>query len=167
MTANVYVHTKVEKELLRLKEQENTPAFAAKKAEQVINALVKGIKPSQAGKLSRNGDARIRKCLKYDLGKGYRLICIKERKAIYVLYTGSHDSCNTWLDKNRNLKIKGFMAHMNPYRHSPSPHRIVSHNPTKDQKVDNGKSMELDYDEILMEKITQKDLREIFQGFVQ
>ncbi|MBF0201064.1 MAG: hypothetical protein HQK66_07085, partial [Desulfamplus sp.] len=62
MIENVYVHTNVEKKLSSLKNQETTPAFAAKKAEQIIDALVSGTKPSRAGKLSRYGDARIKKC---------------------------------------------------------------------------------------------------------
>ncbi|SLM31362.1 conserved hypothetical protein [Desulfamplus magnetovallimortis] len=182
MIEHVYIHTKVEKEFQRLQDQENTPAFAAKKAEQIIHSLATGTKPVHAGKLSRNGDARIKKCLKYDLGKGYRMICVKERKAVYVLYTGSHDSCDTWLDKNRNLKIDNFLPNLNLYEHQGLSCRANSSvtDPMEVAHVDGGGNKafsiktdipdldeEADYDDILMEKITQKDLREIFQGFIQ
>ncbi|MBF0468953.1 MAG: hypothetical protein HQK61_08725 [Desulfamplus sp.] len=60
---------KVEKELQRLQNQKSTPAFAAKKADQIIRSLASGTKPALAGKLTRSGDARMKKCLKYDLGK--------------------------------------------------------------------------------------------------
>ncbi len=153
----VYVHTKVEKTLSRLQDQENTPAFAARKAQQIIDALADGIKPADAGKLSKNGDARIPKCVKYDLGKGYRMVCVKERTAIYILYTGSHDSCHTWIDKNRNLKLDQFMAFLNPYHASRKTG--YAHTKRKDRR-----RKEADYDELLMERITQKDLRMIFQG---
>lgn len=158
MIENVYVHTRVERELQKLQNQENTPAFAAKKADQIIRSLVSGTKPALAGKLTRNGDARIKKCLKYDLGKGYRLICVKERKAIYVLYAGSHDSCDTWIDKNKNLRIETFMEYLNCY----GGHVVeeCEHSISCEEACDH------DYDDILMEKITQKDLREIFHGFV-
>lgn len=161
MIENVYVHTKVEKEIQRLQNQENTPAFAAKKADQIIRALVNGTKPALAGKLTKSGDARIKKCLKYDLGKGYRLICVKERKSIYVLYTGSHDSCDTWMDKNRNLKIDALMEYLKWYSGYCS-----SSEPCEDDSLSYEENIEYDYEDILMEKISQKDLREIFQGFI-
>ncbi len=160
MIENVYVHTKVEKEIQRLKNQENTPAFAAQKADQIIHALVNGAKPVMAGKLTKNGDARIKRCLKYDLGKGYRLVCVKERKSIYVLYTGSHDSCDTWMDKNKNLKVGSIMDYLKWYSGCCSS----SESCEGDALSDDG-CLEYDYEDILMKKISQKDLREIFSGF--
>lgn len=163
MIENVYVHTKVEKEIQRLQNQESTPAFAAKKADHIIRSLVNGTKPALAGKLTKSGDARIKKCLKYDLGKGYRLICVKDRKSIYVLYTGSHDSCDTWIDKNRNLKIDAFMEYLNWYSgYNSSSESCLC----EDSSLHNEDDMEYDYENILMERVTQKDLREIFQGFI-
>ncbi|MBF0376439.1 MAG: hypothetical protein HQK72_03045 [Desulfamplus sp.] len=175
MIENVYVHTKVEKEINRLQDQENTPAFAAKKANQIISSLANGTKPALAGKLTKSGDARMKKCLKYDLGKGYRLICVKERKSIYVLYTGSHDSCDTWLDKHRNFKIDAFMEYLSCWCGDSSLNynalSLNDGNCFSDDSTFNKSDLdcemeEADYDDILMSKITQKDLRAIFQGFI-
>ncbi len=163
MIENVYVHAKVEKEIQRLQNQENTPAFAAKKADQIIRSLANGIKPSLAGKLTKSGDARMKKCLKYDLGKGYRLICVKERKTMYVLYTGSHDSCDTWLDKHRNFKIDAFMEYLKCWD-SDCYFNCGGSDLNNSEICD--VMDESDYDDILMSKITQKDLRSIFQGFI-
>lgn len=163
MIENVYVHTKVEKEIQRLHNQENTPAFAAKKADQIIRSLANGTKPALAGKLTKSGDARMKKCLKYDLGKGYRLICVKERKSMYVLYTGSHDSCDTWLDKHRNFKIDAFMEYLNTCYSVDSLDSCNSSSWCSDEYDE---EMDQDYDDILMSKITEKDLRAVFQGFI-
>ena len=162
MIENVYVHTKVEKEIQRLQDQENTPAFAAKKADHIIRSLASGTKPALAGKLTKSGDARMKKCLKYDLGKGYRLICVKERKTMYVLYTGSHDSCDTWLDKHRNFKIDAFMEYLRCW----STNSCLKYDSNFNESEFNDLMNEPDYDDILMSKITQKDLRTIFQGFI-
>jgi len=170
MIENVYVHTRVEKEIQRLQNQESTPAFAARKADSIIRSLVRGSKPALAGKLTRSGDARMKKCLKYDLGKGYRLICVKERTSIYVLYTGSHDSCDTWMDKHRNFKIDAFMEYLNLcYSGGCSAScKDSSWCGTSISESSECYEEELmqDYDDILMSKITQKELRAIFQGFI-
>jgi len=169
MIENVYVHTKVEKEIQRLQNQETTPAFAAKKADHIIRSLASGTKPALAGKLTKSGDARMKKCLKYDLGKGYRLICVKERKTMYVLYTGSHDSCDTWLDKHRNFKIDAFMEYLNCWcgDNSLKYNNLSFNDDSAFNRSDLDCAMaEPDYDDILMSKITQKDLRTIFQGFI-
>lgn len=162
MIENVYVHTRVEKEIQRLQNQENIPAFAAKKADHIIRSLAKGTKPALAGKLTKSGDARMKKCLKYDLGKGYRLICVKDRKTMYVLYTGSHDSCDTWLDKHRNFKIDAFMEYLSCW----NSNNCLKYDSNLNESEFDDLMNEPDYDDILMSKITQKDLRTIFQGFI-
>lgn len=163
MIEKIYIHAKVEKELQRLQSLENTPGFAAKKAEQIIHSLARGKKPALAGKLTKNGDGRIKKCLKYDLGKGYRLICVKEKKSIYVLYTGSHDNCHTWLDKNRCLKIENFMDYLHSYNANRFSCKGSTH---KEKSIPTCTASETDYDDILPEKISQRDLREIFKGLI-
>lgn len=176
MIEAVYIHTNVEKTIQQLQDQENTPAFAAKKAEQIIHSLAKGVKPARAGKLSRKGDARIKKCLKYDLGKGYRMVCVKERTAVYVLYTGSHDECHTWMDKHRNLKLDAVEPYLIRYENAVISSWCPSSNVAASDEMENrfpstsphlNDDDDYDYDDILMEKITQKDLRELFQGLTR
>jgi len=157
MIEYVHINPKVQKRLEELKELENATAFAAKKADAIIKALLKGRKPAMAGKLTRHGDARLKRCLKYDLGQGYRLVCVKEGRDIYVLFTGSHDSCDTWLHKNRNLNLASVRDAMESLKVKPAPYQereeILSAEPD-------------DYDEILLESISQKDLRLVFQGLL-
>ncbi|MFK5952266.1 MAG: hypothetical protein QM498_04350 [Desulfobacterium sp.] len=171
MKRNIYIHPRVEKELERLKGQENTPGFAAEKAHQIICSLAGGETLINAGKLSRKGDARIRNCLKYDLGKGHRLVCVKEKNNIYVLFVGNHDSCHTWLDKHRTLSIKNIMEQTIPFGGSSFPARAVCapHSTTRSAS-ESGKMNDPwggAYEETdALPTISQKDLRIIFQGIV-
>ncbi len=169
MKPKIYIHTRVEKELKRLEDQESIPGFAARKAHQIICSLAGGEAPINAGKLSRKGDARIRNCLKYDLGKGHRLVCIKEKETIYVLYTGNHDSCNTWMDKHRRLKVESIMEQMAPLGGTAFPARAITspHGPTTsavsmERPGDENEVNESDF----FPEISQKDLRNIFSGIV-
>ena len=168
MKPYVYLHTRVEKELERLKDQENTPGFAAGKARQIIRALAGGESPANAGRLSRNGDARIKNCLKYDLGKGHRLVCVKEKHNIYVLFTGSHDSCHTWMDKHRRLKMESIMEQMIPFGGTAFPVRAAdaSHCRLSDMEAASHDPEFPEEAPDTLPEISQKDLRIIFQGLV-
>ena len=157
MIEYVHINPKVQKKLEELKELENATAFAAKKADAIIKALLKGRKPAMAGKLTRHGDARLKRCLKYDLGQGYRLVCVKEGRDIYVLFTGSHDSCDTWLHKNRNLSLASVRDAMESLKVKPAPYQEREEILSQESE---------DYDEILLESISQKDLRLVFQGLL-
>ena len=170
MKRKIYIHTRVEKELERLKGQENTPGFAAEKAHQIICSLAGGEALINAGRLSRKGDARIRNCLKYNLGKGHRLVCVKEKNNIYVLFVGNHDNCHTWLDKHRSLSIKNIMDQMLPFggRSFPAhavraPHPI--HRFPETGRMNDPWGGEYEEAEVLP-TVSQKDLRIVFQGII-
>lgn len=51
--------------------------------------------------VTKYGEYRIRKCVKYDLGCGYRMITIWRNHDIFVSYVGTHDECDRWLENNR------------------------------------------------------------------
>ncbi len=158
MIEYIHINPRVLKKLAEPKEMESAMAFAAKKADAIIQALLNGKRPARAGKLTRHGDARIKKCLKYDLGQGYRLVCVKNGRDLYVLFSGSHDSCDTWLDKNRNLKLSRVRETMErcpvkPSVNGAAPEPIPCSEPAE-------------YDGIHLETISQRDLRAVFQGLV-
>jgi len=95
MTKRLYIHPKVEKALDQMKSLDNAPKVAAKRAEAIINALKNGTIMARAGRLSKTKDARIRRLFKYDLGKGFRLISLKDKSGLYILFVGPHDRCDT------------------------------------------------------------------------
>ena len=120
MIARIHIHPKVEKRLNQMEGLEKAPSIAAKRARMIIQSLVKGIQPSHAGRLSKKKDARIDGLFKFDLGSGYRLVCVKEKYCIHVLYVGSHDNCDTWLDTNSRKKPHKTDISMNVYCVAPS-----------------------------------------------
>ena len=51
---------------------------------------------------THNGEIRIRNCVKYDLPSAYRLVTV-ENEIRFLLYVGSHDDVDQWLDNNAGL----------------------------------------------------------------
>ena len=84
---------------------------AANKAEAIIGALSIGRDPEQIGRTTVHGESRLR-CLKYDLGNGYRLISIRDADAIALVRMDSHDATDRWLDQQqgKTLQIDGIEA---------------------------------------------------------
>lgn len=156
----LHIHPKVEKNLEQMKTLDNAPKIAAKKAEAIIDALKNGTIMARAGRLSKTKDARIRKLFKYDLGKGFRLISLKDKSSLYILFVGSHDQCDTWLDTNSKGKPHQTEVSMVCYeikqkkRRRSGPATLSFADPEEDL-CDR------------MPPVSQKDLREVFSGLVR
>ncbi|MDA3791587.1 MAG: hypothetical protein PF503_24205 [Desulfobacula sp.] len=157
MIAKIHVHPKVEKILEQMITQEKAPSIAAKRAKMIIQSLVKGVKPSQAGRLSIKKDVRINNLFKFNLGSGYRLVCIKEKYNMHILFVGSHDNCDTWLDHHSKKKPHKTDIPMNVYGVD------TSGTDSKTPKVVD----EIDCESFLISKITQEDLKKIFNGLIE
>jgi hypothetical protein len=176
----VYISSRVERLLGQMAQQTNAPAVAAQRARQIIDSLIQGSAPVPgcaegtgpvagpagsdgprgpdgpdpvgAGLLRYRKDKRVKNSLKFNLGQGFRLICIKEKKAIYVMFLGDHDSCDAWLDhftRKRPHKADQSMAVFAVDTGGPdlpaSPQRDGAHDP-------------------LPQEIPQKLLRQVFKG---
>lgn len=160
MLQTLHIHPKVEKTLEQMKAKGNAPKFAAERAETIIDALRNGTVPARAGRLSKSKDARIKKLFKYDLGKGFRLICLKEKFALYVLFAGSHDRCDTWLENYSKKKPHQAEVPMTCYHiKQEKQRRINSKSPYIAEPEDDMHDR--------MDRISQKDLRKVFSGLVQ
>ena len=135
-----------------------TAGIAAKKADAIIDKLVsEGRNNSNAiGKLARHGEARLKKCTKYDLGGGYRLVCVKQACHLILLYVGAHDDCDRWLNNNKGLHPK-----MDKDSHKiSSVKKIAPEVPLPQEEPE----PEIDYDELLLEEIDDKTLRWVFRA---
>ncbi len=156
----LHIHPKVEKNLEQMKTLDNAPKIAAKRAEAIIDALKNGTIMARAGRLSKNKDARVKKLFKYDLGKGYRLISLKDKSSLYILFVGSHDQCDTWLETNRKGKPHQTEVPMVCYEIKQKKRRQNSVAPLSFP----------DPEEDLCDRmppVSQKDLREVFSGLVR
>lgn len=156
MVEQIFVHPKVEKKLEQMNKLENAPFIASKRAGEIIQSFLKGERPSRAGRLSKTKDARIDNLYKFNLGSGYRLICIKEKFNIYILFVGSHDNCDTWLDKHRTKKPHKKELAMKVY-----DVKISQLAEPKEVKP------EIEIDRYNMPEISQKALRKVFKGLFE
>ena len=56
-------------------------------------------------KTTNHGERRIKKCVKYDLGHGCRLITVQNNGLVVFCFIGSHDDADTWIKKNTGLEV--------------------------------------------------------------
>lgn len=116
MMDRVYISLKTQRRLDQMAGQTNAPAVAAERARQIIDSFIRGQvpvpggaggtgfdgpdgpDPANAGLMRYRKDNRVKNSLKFNLGQGYRLICIREKKEIYAMFVGDHDSSDAWLD---------------------------------------------------------------------
>lgn len=82
-----------------------TALAAAKKAEEIIRRIIDDGRRSglSFGRRTRKGELRIKHCVKYDLGNGYRMVCLKKERRFIALYIGTHDECCRWIARNKDL----------------------------------------------------------------
>lgn len=80
-------------------------AAAAEKAEELLSLLLQTRQTdlTKAGRLTLNGEYRIKNCHKFDLGGGYRLVFLTKDEHLIILYIGTHDECFRWIDRHRDL----------------------------------------------------------------
>ena len=55
--------------------------------------------------ITHHGESRINHCVKYDLPGHCRLVTIQDNGWLILLYLGTHDDVDEWLDRNRGLKV--------------------------------------------------------------
>jgi hypothetical protein len=111
-------------------------------------------------KRTKNGEQRIRNCIKYDLGGGYRLVTVRVNDHLYIPFLGSHDETDQWFHRHRNDIFKPdaslyYTEELIPLKKScdvSSLERRVKEN-SDDQ-----------YEEQLQAKIDEPLLKSVFRG---
>jgi hypothetical protein len=78
-------------------------AQASKKAAELEVKLRTGV--DVRSMTTNHGESRIKGCIKYDLGNGFRLVSVHQGEVAILLFIGDHDDSQRWLDKNRGLEI--------------------------------------------------------------
>lgn len=146
-----------EKQLEAMGRSHKMAVAASRKADAIIARLLEnGQGPlNEAGKISRHGERRIRNAVKFDIGKGYRMLGVKEEDDLTLLFVGTHDDCAAWIENNRRLetpcertRVRTLETDHEP-DNEPPPHLASS---------------EPDYDDLLLARITEQDLNVVFQG---
>lgn len=64
---------------------------------------IEGAKAFKKFKTTKHGESRIKSCVKYELTDAFRLVTVQSDRIIWLLFCGSHDECDKWLNKNSGL----------------------------------------------------------------
>ena len=159
MTVFIQCTATFDRSLEMLRRRRGTGSLAAEKADEIIWSISFGNEKGslQRFRLTRNGEYRIKNCMKYNLGCGYRLVCTRRDSHIVFLYIGSHDDCCRWIDRNKRSIFREVNA------------TATAAHPVGDASTDDiGEAPgEDEYEARLMSRIDDKTLRKIFSGFMQ
>jgi hypothetical protein len=155
MERMIYRQPRFDKCLENLRRSGGKAALAARRAGEIIESLQR--KPDAVSqlrnRLTKHGELRIDRCIKYDLGGAYRLVGVRRGRNLVFTFVGTHDDCDRWIENNR--------GHLPPIEPDAAP-------PPPEAKTDASPEETLeplaDYDTLLMERIDEKVLRKIFRG---
>lgn len=112
-----------------------------------------------AGKRTRNGEQRIRNCVKYDLGGGYRLVTIRAGCALLIVFAGTHDEADNWIERHRYDDFSPDSMHFRCEPISPA-----ESSPAAGTTGDQDEPATDPYEESLRRRLDEGCLRVVFQG---
>jgi exonuclease VII small subunit len=157
----LYLDAKLDKQLQALRRSDKRAALAVEKVHEIVGRLQAGsLSLADAGSTTKRGEQRLKGCMKYDLGGGYRLVTLKQKGDLYLLYAGSHDDCHRWLENNRELSFVDIRRRSRRLRVDKLQARAEcddTDNKTTDWKERDDFAQELD----------DRDLRTVFSGLIQ
>jgi hypothetical protein len=108
---------------------------------------------------TRKGEWRIKNCVKYDLGSGYRLVTIKGDGHLFVTFVGSHDDTDQWIDHHR---YDNFVPSKTLYR---CEERVAPADPAETNQLEPAEDKAVDdYEAQLIARLDEAQLKSIFQG---
>lgn len=155
--------TSFDKSFNQLHKSGKEGTLAVEWAEKIIKSLpqVSWYSPEIVYRRTKKGELRIKSCEKYDLGGGYRLICARKGAELYLLFIGTHDDCDRWLERNKGLQPETDIG-------ENSISIIEKTSPlseTSPELEDLEPGVEIDeYEEALLEKIDENTLAYVFRG---
>jgi len=154
---SVYRDPRFDKQLETIRKAGKKGVIAAKEADEIINRLIQGWESTtEIGVMTKSGEYRIKKCTKYDLGCGYRLITVLDGDCLFVTYIGTHDECNLWLEKNKFLQPRADKSRGKIFMVQKPVADIPSIKPQEAETED----------EPFLQPIEERYLRKIFSGLL-
>lgn len=159
MTRYIHLTPRFTKRLQALFRADKKAVLAAEKAKKIVTELKTKGKVSLRNKerQTKHKELRIRNCIKYNLGKGYRMISVKEDNRMFFLFIGTHDECDLWLENNKDLP-----KDLTEFRNETF---IVQNNLSKNNTAKQISPVENeDEEDPLLKNIDDNILRQIFCG---
>jgi putative component of toxin-antitoxin plasmid stabilization module len=143
-----------EKSLETLRRGDGRASLAARNAERIIHSLADGDFSDVYHKLTCHGEARLANAVKFDLGSGYRMVSVKWGDAFLMLFAGSHDDCDRWLESNRGTSF---------VIESVQEGEISVRNDLVTTRTSEESFLE-DQEEDIVEELSPRELRFLFRG---
>lgn len=162
MIRSIHCSRLLERQLAALRKAGKKGEIAANQFERILTCL-KYSGPKSEGiyiKRTKNGEYRLKNCVKYDLGCGYRVITVRIGDRLYVPFLGVHDAANQWLERHGQ---DGFLPQESFYLQAI----FVSHEQCiGDPEQDISQLREEDdlYEEQLLARLDESLLKDVFQG---
>jgi mRNA-degrading endonuclease RelE of RelBE toxin-antitoxin system len=159
LTRYIHLTPRFTKRLQALFRADKKAVLAAEKAKKIVTELKTKGKVSLRNKerQTKHKELRIRNCIKYNLGKGYRMISVKEDNRMFFLFIGTHDECDLWLENNKDLP-----KDLTEFRNETF---IVQNNLSKNNTAKQISPVENeDEEDPLLKNIDDNILRQIFCG---
>jgi len=101
-----YVYKDFISSLGKMKQAGGSASKKAERAHSIHSRAITGDdRPFHGISVTKNGESRIKNCIKYDLGDGYRLITIQTDRFCAFCFAGSHHQADKWLERNSGLVI--------------------------------------------------------------
>jgi hypothetical protein len=99
----LHISRNIDRCLERLRRRGSQGVLAESQYLQIIECIRQGKWRSNiiSCKRTKNGEYRLKNCVKYDLGHGYRLVTVKEGNNLFITFVGSHDQTDRWIDTHR------------------------------------------------------------------
>ena len=161
MITTLYLDAKLDKQLQTLSRSDKKAAQAAERAHEIVAKLQAASLPlAEAGATTNRGEQRIKGCIKYDLGSGYRLVTLRQGRQLYLLYAGSHDSCHRWLENNRELSVADVR------RRSRRIRVDTPRTPAECNDIDN-EPMDWEETDHFSQELDDRQLRTLFSGLIR
>lgn len=153
---------KVIERIAGLRRGGTTGVLLADKAEAIILRLKSGESWQAWQKIAprtQHREKRIRKCIKYDLGWGFRLITILRSDCLFICYLGPHDECDRWLADNSRIKEVDIGR--------STFHQVVPQELREEVVSPEGPCEMLDDLDKRLQELPDRSLRRIFYGLVE
>jgi len=157
---NTYRSKLFDRQIKALHRADKKGVSAAERAEKLICDISHGAisEAELLTKKTKNGELRLNNCLKFDLGSGYRLICLREKVGLCFVFVGTHDACDRWLDKRRATSLSLEPEQMNPVEN----HHTQSVKPDLPNEL---LDAEKEYEQYIASKLDEETLNHLFSGF--
>ncbi|PHR29925.1 MAG: hypothetical protein COA36_03500 [Desulfotalea sp.] len=110
-------------------------------------------------KRTRKGEKRLKNCVKYDMGAGWRLVTVMNNNHLFLTFLGSHDGTDQWFSRHKG---EDFL----PENHNYSCRRIrITDRIGRVVVLGGGELSEADvYEAELEAKLDEVTLLSIFRG---